>query len=220
MPEGRRLDAAGLVLAGLVNTILAQVDYALLFKRGTVGSGRSLGDRAHWIAAHGARWKAGWSFWIVVTTTFAWSYFALGRHLRRQPAWAALAVGLALIAAAVDLVGVVANIAVVPELADHGGGDGFRGAQLLAHALTDIAAFGLYAVAGLLLLPALRSTPTVPRALLWLGAAEWGVSAVAAGLLAFDAPGGRALAGVGFLLYGPWVWLGASWVLQAPSPSR
>jgi hypothetical protein len=80
----------------------------------------------------------------VVTTTFAWSYFALGRHLRRQPAWPALAVGLALVAAAVDLVGVVANIAVLPALAERGGTDSFQGAQLLAHALTDVAAFGLY----------------------------------------------------------------------------
>jgi hypothetical protein len=49
-------------------------------------------------------------FWFVVTTTFAWSFFALGRHLRPRPAWPALAVGVALVAAAVDLVGVVANL--------------------------------------------------------------------------------------------------------------
>jgi hypothetical protein len=213
-PEGWRLDATGLLLAGLVNTILAPIDYLLLLKPGAPGSGRSLGERAHWIAAHDARWQWGWSFWFVVTTTFAWSYFALGRHLRQQPAWPALAVGLALVAAAIDLVGVVANIAVLPALADHGATDAFRATQLLAHALTDVAAFGLYTAAGLLLLPALRSTPGVPRALIWLSVAEWGVSAVATGLLAFGASGGRTVAGLGFALYAPWVWVGAWWVVR------
>jgi hypothetical protein len=219
MPEGRRLDAAGLMLAGVVNTILAPADYALLLKPGTTGSGRSLGERADWIAAHHARWQAGWSSWFVVTMTFAWSYFALGRHLRREPAWPALAVGLALVAAAVDLVGVAANIAVLPELAERGGGDPFHGVQLLAEALTDVAAFGLYTVAGLLLLPALRGTPGVPRGLIRLGVAAWGVSAVATVLLAFGASGGRTIAGLAFVLYAPWVWLGAAWVLRG-SPAR
>jgi hypothetical protein len=214
MPEGRRLDATGLMLAGLVNTILAPAVYALALMPGAPGSGRSLDERAHWIAAHETRWQAGWSFWFVVTTTFAWSYFALGRHLRGQPAWPALAVGLALIAAAVDLVGVVANIAVLPPLAERGGTDSFHGAQLLAHALTDVAAFGLYTVAGLLLLPALRSTPGVPRTLIWLGVAVWIVSALATVLLALGAPGGRTVAGLGFVLYAPWAWLGAAWVLR------
>jgi hypothetical protein len=217
-PEGARLDAAGLVLAGLVNSILAPADYGLVFKPGALGGGRSLGERVHWIAGHHARWQGGWSFWFVVTTSFAWSYFALGRRLRREPAWPALAIGVALLAAAVDLVGVVANIAVLPALADRGDTETFRAVQLLAHALTDIAAFGLYTAAGLLLLPALRGTPGVPRALLLLGAAEWGISAVATALLAFDVAGGRTVAGLGLALYAPWVWLGAWWVLKGPRP--
>jgi hypothetical protein len=214
--EGRRLDAAGLALAGVVNSILAPAAYGLLLKPGTPTSGHSLAERANWIAAHSARWQAGWALWFVVTGTFAWSYFALGRHLRREPAWPALAVGLALIAAAVDIVGVIINIAVLPELADRGGSDAFHGAQLLADALTDVAAFGLYTVAGLLLLLALRRTQGPPPALLRLGVAEWGVSAVATGLLAFDVSGGRAAAALAFVLYAPWVWLGAWWVLRAP----
>jgi hypothetical protein len=212
-PDGRRLDAAGLALAGLVNTVLAPADYALLLKPGTPASGRSLGERADWIAAHADRWQAGWSFWFVVTTTFAWSFFALARHLRRQPAWPALAVGLALLAAAVDLVGVVVNIAVLPALADRGGTDAFHGAQVLANALTDITAFGLYTAAGLVLLPALVRTERVPRALIRVGVAEWGISAVATALLAFGAPGGRATAALGFLLFAPWAGLGARWLL-------
>jgi hypothetical protein len=205
------------VAAGFVNAVLAPADYALVVKRGAVPSGRSLDGRAHWIATHHARWQAGWAFWFVVTATFAWSYFALGRHLRRQPAWPALAVGLALIAAAVDLVGVVTNIAVVPALAGHGGTDAFRGAQLLAHALTDFTALGLYTAAGLLLLPALRATPGVPPALLWVGVAEWSVSAVATALLVFDLPGGTAGGTAGFLLYAPWTWIAAWWVSGRPT---
>jgi hypothetical protein len=213
--DGRRLDAAGLALAGLVNTFLAPAVYSLLLKPGTPASGTPLGDRADWIAAHTGRWQAGWSFWFVVTTTFAWSFFALARHLRRQPAWPALAVGLALLAAAVDIVGVVINIAVLPALADHGSSNAFDSAQILATALTDVTAFGLYTAAGLVLLPALARTARVPRALFRVGVAEWGVSAVATGLLAFGAPGGRASAALGFLLFAPWAGLGARWVLAA-----
>jgi hypothetical protein len=213
--DGRRLDAAGLALAGLVNTVLAPAVYSLLLKPGTPASGTPLGDRADWIAAHAGRWQAGWSFWFVVTTTFAWSFFALARHLCRQPAWPALAVGLALLAAAVDLVGVVVNIAMVPALADHGGTDAFRGAQVLANALTDVTAFGLYTAAGLVLLPALVRTTRVPRALIRVGVAEWSVSALATVLLAFGAPGGHAAAALGFLLFAPWAGLGARWVLAS-----
>jgi hypothetical protein len=209
--EGRRLDAAGLVLAGLVNTVLAPTDYALLLKPGTQGGDRPLAERAHWIADHTARWQAGWAFWLVVTATFAWSFFALGRHLRREPAWPALAIGVALLAAAVDLVGVVANIAVLPAIADRP--DAFDSAQLLAHALTDVAAFGLYTAAGLLLLPALIATPGVPRALVALGLAEWGLSAVATVLLGFGASAGSAIAAVAFVLFAPWAWVAAKWVL-------
>jgi hypothetical protein len=213
MAEGRRGDAAALAAAGLVNAVLAPLDYALLLKPGAVPSGRTVGDRAHWIAAHHARWQGGWAFWFVVTTTFAWSYFALGRHLRPRPPWPALAVGLALIAAAVDLVGVVANIAVLPALAGRGGTGAFEGTQLLAHALTDFAALGIYTAAGLLLLPALRRTPGAPRALWWLGVAEWGVSTVATALLVFDVPGATAAGTASFLLYAPWTWVAAWWVL-------
>src|SRR4051794_13217411 len=174
MTDGRRLDAIALAVAGVVNTALAAADYALVLKPGTSASGDPLGARAGWIAAHAGRWQAGWAFWIVVTTTFAWSFFALARNLRREPPWPALAVGAALLAAGVDLVGIVANIAVLPGLATHGATDSFRAAQLLADALTNVAAFGVYTLAGLLLLPALRGTPDAPRTLLWAGAAAWG----------------------------------------------
>jgi hypothetical protein len=57
----------------------------------------------------------------------------------------------------------------------------------------------------------------VPPALCWLGAAEWGLSAVATVLLVFDAPGGTAVGTIGFLLYAPWTWVAAWWVLRAPA---
>lgn len=217
--DGRTLDAAGLALAGLINTALAATDYGLVLKPGTSAAGASVGARADWIAAHAGRWQAGWSFWVVVTTTFAWSFFALGRHLRREPAWPALATGAALLAAAVDLVGIVVNLAVLPDLAAHGGTDAFHGAQLLADALTDVTAFGLYTVAGLLLLPALRGTPAAPHALFWLGACAWGLSAVATVLLAFGAAGGRTVGTVALVLFAPWAWLGAWWVLRGQPES-
>lgn len=170
----RRLDVGALLVAGLVNSVLAPLDYGLVVDAGTVGSGGAPGERADWIASHTARWQAGWSFWLVVTTTFAWSFYALGRNLRGLPQLVPLAIGLAVLAAAVDLVGIVAQIAVVPELAERAGSSGaatpaatatFAAAQEFAHALIAVAAFGIYSVAGLVLVPALFATPDYPRPL-------------------------------------------------------
>jgi hypothetical protein len=52
---------------------------------GTSASGDSVGERAAWIAGHSSRWQAGWLFWFVVTTTFAWSFFALGATSAHVP---------------------------------------------------------------------------------------------------------------------------------------
>ena len=71
-------------------------------------------QRAAWIAEHTLRWKGGWLFWFAVTLSFAWSYYALGRHLDAARPWAALAIGVAVIAAAVDIVGVLVNLTVLP----------------------------------------------------------------------------------------------------------
>jgi hypothetical protein len=90
----------------------------------------------------------------------------------------------------------------------------YLGFETLANALTNVTAYGLYSVAGLLLLPALFATPTYPRPLAWLGAAEW-TSAVLATALLVVAP---ALATepllLSFLLYAPWVWGSARWIRQ------
>lgn len=132
---------------------------------------------------------------------------------------------MALIAAAVDLVGVLVNLTVLPELAraltssfvgpDPVLHDVFQSMESLAYALTNVAAFGLYSSAGLLLLPAVFATPSYPRWLAWLGAVEWGIAALATGLLVF-APGlatGPLL--VSFALYAPWVWGSAVWLLRS-----
>jgi hypothetical protein len=139
--------------------------------------------------------------------------------------WRSLAIGVALIAAAVDLVGVLVNLTVLPELAraltssfvgpDPVLHDVFQSMESLAYALTNVAAFGLYSSAGLLLLPAVFATPSYPRWLAWLGAVEWGIAAIATGLLVF-APGlatGPLL--VSFALYAPWVWGSAVWLLRS-----
>lgn len=86
--------------------------------------------------------------------------------------------------------------------------------ESLANALTNIAAFGLYSIAGLLLLPAVFATPGYPRGLAWLGAAEWVISTLATALL-IAAPGlatGPLL--IGFALYAPWVWASGLWLLR------
>ncbi len=221
---GLGLDALGLFLAGLINTFLAFLVAVFVLGPGIVAQQPDLLQRAAWIAENTLRWQGGWLFWFAVTLSFAWSYFALGHHLRPAPPWPALAIGVALIAAAVDIVGVLVNLIVLPELA-HAltgtsiGGDPvllavFQSMESLATALVNVTAFGLYSVAGLLLLPAVFATPNYPRWLAWLGAAEWGIAALATALLVFapDLATGPLL--VSFALYAPWVWGSAVWLLR------
>jgi hypothetical protein len=219
-----RLDVLGLFLAGLINTFLALFVAGVIFGPGTLARQPDLLLRAEWIATHTLRWQAGWLFWFAVTLSFAWSYFALGRHLARKLPWAALAIGLAVIAAAVDLVGVLANMTVVPELAPTVGSVSgsyeavvFRAVEQLTNALVNVAAFGLYSVAGLLLLPAAAATPDYPRWLVWLGSAEWGIALMATGLLVLapDLATGPLL--ISFALYAPWVWASARWLWRRDS---
>jgi hypothetical protein len=221
--EQARLDAVALVVAGGID-LLAGVDGGLILSDGTITSGGDLQSRLAWVSEHTARWQAGWAFWFVVTTTFAWSFYALARNLHGRPQWKRLAVGAALLAAAVDVVGIAVNLAVLPNLADGAAGarlggpiTTYSGFESLAHALTDVTAYGFYTLAGLLLIPGLFSTPGYPRALAWLGVVLWGVSVPAAALLAFGAPGAGALFTVSLLLYPAWVWGGAWWLHAAPA---
>ena len=141
-----RLDVVGLLLAGLINSFLALIDAVFILGPGTASFQPEAVLRAGWIAEHTLRWQAGWSFWFAVTLSFAWSYYALGRHLHGSPPWRSLAIGLAIIAAAVDLVGVLVNMAVLPTLAEgmigylNGGMESrlvvFKSMEALANALT------------------------------------------------------------------------------------
>jgi hypothetical protein len=112
-----RLDAFGLFLAGLINTFLALFVAGIVLGPGTAAFETDLLQRAGWIAEHTLRWQGGWLFWFAVTLSFAWSYYALGRHLDDSVPWASLAIGVALVASAVDLVGVLVYMIVLPELA-------------------------------------------------------------------------------------------------------
>jgi hypothetical protein len=219
---GRRLDVAALVVAGLVD-LLAGIDGGLVLKEGSLTAGGDLAGRSEWIADHTARWQAGWAFWFVVTTTFAWAFYALARNLGGPRQWRDLAVGAALLAAAVDVVGIVLNIAVLPDLAGRlQEGEAleatYSSVETLAQALTDVTAYGLYTVAGLLLLPAVFATRGYPRGLAWLGVVLWAVSALATVLLATDAAPATAVFAVALLLYPPWVW-GSAWWLARTRPA-
>jgi hypothetical protein len=222
-----RLDVLGLFLAGLINTFLALFVAAIILGPGTIARQADSLLRATWIADHTLRWQGGWLFWFAVTLSFAWSYFALGRHLKRVPSWPSLAIGVALIAAAVDLVGVLVNMTVLPELAQalSSGPDGpgtallvvFQSMESLTYALTNVVAFGLYTLAGLLLLPAVFATPSYPRWLALLGAVEWGVAALATLLLVVASSLATGPLLLSFALYAPWVWGSAVWLLRSTS---
>lgn len=219
------LDALGLFLAGLINTFLALFVAGIILGPGTLAQEPDLMQRVAWIGEHTLRWQAGWLFWFAVTLSFAWSYYAIGRHLHSARPWPALAIGLAVIAAAVDIVGVLMYLIVLPELTQALTSVAtawdpallvlFQSMESLANALVNVAAFGLYSVAGLLLLPAAFSTPGYPRGLFWLGAAEWTIAGLATILLVLapDLALGPLL--ISFALYAPWVWASAVWLWRS-----
>ncbi len=219
-----RLDVLGLFLAGLNNTFLALFVAVVIHGPGTAASQPELMLRASWIAEKTLLWKAGWLFWFAPTLSFAWSYYALGRHLDSSRQWRNLAIGVALIAAAVDIVGVLVNLTVLPTLASELASTIakpdptlqviFLSMEKIANNLTNIGGFGLYSLAGMLLLPAVFATPSYPRWLAWLGMVEWSISSIATGLLILspDLATGPLL--VSFALYAPWVWGSAIWLLR------
>jgi hypothetical protein len=217
-----RLDVLGLLLAGLINTFLALLDATLVFGPGTPTRQPDPLSRAAWIAGHPLRWQGGWLFWFAVTLSFAWSFYALGRHLDAVRPWRGLSIGVAAIAAAVDLVGVLVNLTVLPALARAlsdplAGVDPalwvlFEAVEGLSNALTNVAAFGLYSFAGLLLLPAAFATPGYWRWLAWLGVAEWGLGMIATVLLVVAPALALGPMLLSFALYAPWVWGSAVWL--------
>jgi hypothetical protein len=222
-----RLDVLGLFLAGLNNTFLALIVAVFIHGPGTSASQPELLLRASWITENTLLWKAGWLFWFAPTLSFAWSYYALGRHLDSARQWRNLAIGIALIAAAVDIVGVLINLTVLPELArelfstianpDPTLQVVFRSMEKVANNLTNIGGFGLYSLAGLVLLPAVFATPSYPRWLTWLGVGEWGISSIATILLIFAPSQATGPLLVSFALYAPWVWGSAMWLWRRRS---
>ena len=211
-----RVDALGLILAGLINTFLASVDAGLILAPGTATTQPNLLLRINWITENTLRWQAGWLFWFAVTLSFSWSYYALGRHLNKTLPWVNLAIGLALIAAAVDIVGVLINIVVLPTLASDLSTTQslFLAMEKMANALTNVAAFGLYSFAGLLLLPAIFSTKDYPKWLRWLGVIEWSIASIATVLLIITPHIATIPLLISFALYAPWVWGSAFWLLR------
>lgn len=221
------LDAFALFLAGFNNTILALLVAVFVHGPGTTSSQPDLMQRAIWIAENTFLWKAGWLFWFAPTISFCWSYYAFGRHLNGARQWRNLAVGVAVIAAAVDIVGVLINFTVLPELARELAGTVsapdptlhvvFLSMEKLANNLTNIGGFGFYSLAGILLLPAAFATIDLPRSLAWLGVAEWTISIIATILLVIAPDLSTAPLVISFLLYAPWVWGGGIWVLRRKS---
>lgn len=218
-----RLDATGLFLAGLNNTFLALLVALFIHGPGTTSSQPELLLRAAYITENSGLWQAGWLFWVAPTLTFSWSYYALGRHLDAKPHWRDLAIGLAIIAAAVDVIGILINLTVLPELASQltysATADSmlavvFQSLEKLANNLTNVGGFGLYTLAGLLILPSAFATEGFPSWLKTLGVIEWGISLVAILLLIFAPTLATIPLVVSFLFYAPWVWGGAWWLIQ------
>jgi len=222
--KGIRLDVAGLFLAGLNNTFLALLVAVLIHGPGTTANQPELILRANWIAENSGIWRAGWFFWFIPTLSFSWSYYALGRHLDARRPWRNLAIGVALIAAAVDIVGILVNLTILPELAGElvystANPDPtlrivFGAMEKFANNLTNIGGFGLYSLAGMLLLPAIFATPGFSKPLAWLGTFEWTISIVATLLLVVLPNAATIPLVISFIFYAPWVWGSALWLIR------
>lgn len=220
-----RIDIIGLLLAGLINTFLALGDVGIILASGTPSLQPELESRINWIAQNTLQWQAGWLFWFAVTLSFSWSYFALGRNLQSKGSWVQLAVGLAIIAAAVDIVGILVNMVILPTLAQTISTTNdammpvvFQSFEAFANALTNVGAFGLYSLAGLIILPACFDTPDYPRKIAWLGVAEWSIASIATILLIVAPTVATLPLMVSFLLFAPWVWSSAWWLLWRIEP--
>jgi hypothetical protein len=221
---GIKLDAAGLFLAGLNNTFFALLVALFIHGPGTTNSQTELMLRAAWITENTKLWQAGWLFWFAPTLTFSWSYYALGRHLDTKKNWRNLAIGVAIIAAAVDVIGILINLTMLPELAsaltrEVTYGDPvlaiiFRSMEKLANNLTNVGGYGLYTLAGLLILPSAFATQGFPRWLKILGVIEWGISSAAVLLLIFAPALSAVPLVISFLFYAPWVWGSMWWILK------
>lgn len=216
-----RLDVAGLFLAGLINTFLALFVAGVVVAPGTPTLQPDVMLRIDWITDNTLVWQAGWLFWFAVTLSFSWSYYALGHNLSGTRSWIHLAIGLAAIAAAVDIVGILVNLAVLPALAESYVANAnaalialFESQEKLSNALVNVTAFGLYSVAGLLLLPACFATADYPRWLAWLGVIEWSIATLATALLIVAPSLATAPLLVSFALYAPWVWGSGWWLLR------
>lgn len=223
------LDVFALLLAGFVNTILSPIDAQLVLNDGLKTEVRELETRIAWVAGNARQWQIGWSFWFVVTLSFAWSYHAIARNLGGPKQWRDVAVGLALVAATIDITGLMINITALPHLArvfsEGATGDAestlalYSTLEALAADAIYIVAFGLYSVAGLALLPGAFATPAFPRALAWLGAGLWVVACLATALLAIDEELAVGPLFLSFLLFAPWTWGCAIWLSSRSAPS-
>jgi hypothetical protein len=91
----------------------------------------------------------------------------------------------------------------------------FAPMESLSNALTNVAAFGLYSFAGLLILPATFATRGYWRWPAWLGVAEWGLGMLATVLLVAAPALALGPMLVSFALYAPWVWGSALWLWRA-----
>jgi hypothetical protein len=219
-----RLDIIGLFLAGLNNTFLALLVAVFIHGPGTTANQPDLLLRATWITENAQLWRLGWLFWFAPTLSFSWSYYALGRNLDAARHWRNLAIGVALIAAAVDIVGVLINMTVLPELAHElaktiANPDPtltviFSAMEKIANNLTNVGGYGLYTLAGVLILPAIFATKDYPRWLARLGATEWIISSVATLLLIFAPTFATIPLVISFFLYAPWVWGSALWLYR------
>jgi small multidrug resistance pump len=130
----------------------------LFFLRGGSEAIADLQQRAQWLDAHPAQWRAGWLIWMAAAVSLTGFYAWWGARVASRPALVALSV--ASLGLACDFAGESIFIGWLP----HPGTPLHRAASLL----TGGAGNALYTIAGILLTLVTPAMPPLLRAWAWL----------------------------------------------------
>jgi hypothetical protein len=157
---------AAYAAAGL--NLLAALAMPLLLAPGLPVADSLPADRLAYLAAHTARWWAGWLVWHAAAIALLGFYLALaGRWGPAAPWRCALTLLCATAGLAVDLAAEAVYMGVAPRL----GPEAFGVAEAAAGLLTGYVGNGLYTVAGILLTSA--GAAELPRGLVALAVPVW-----------------------------------------------
>jgi len=181
--------------------------------------------RMTYISGATTGWVVGWGVWMCATLSLLAVFLVMVDTFRRLSGWlATLVIVIATIGVLTDLLGDLVMMTVLPEYAHRFATDVLASQQLLndfelwdriAVALTGGFANSAYGIVGLLLLPGMVNSKTLPRSFVWWAAAVWTVTVLAsATLAAFSPQAAEPVFGAAMLLYVTWAGGMVTWFLH------